>query len=473
MRLLVTGGAGSIGSHYVTRAREDADLPARLAASAEADGRHLSTADVLGWIAQRSRAHQFCVDRIPFAQLDQWGFEEPTGNLVHDSGKFFTVEGMRGATDEGPFRRWEQPIINQPEIGILGILVKEFDGALHLLMQAKMEPGNRNLLQLSPTVQATRSNFTGVHRGANVPYMDYFVDPARGRVLADALQSEHGAWFYRKVNRNMIVEVTEDVPVGDDFCWLTLGQIGRLLRADNVVNMDTRTVLSGAPMGATETGALHSDTEVLSWFTAERCRREVRTELKPLAEVTGWTRDEWLIGHKEGRFFSVIAVSVKAGSREVSGWTQPLFEPHGLGVTAFLSRRICGNLHVLVRARAEAGFRDTVELAPTVQCAPDNYAHLTGADRPLFLDLVLEAPSDRVRYSAVHSEEGGRFLNAESRYLIVDADQADAPLTPPPGFLWVTPGQLRSLVRHPHYVNVQARTLLACLNAGAVREHDR
>lgn len=35
----------------VTRAREDADLPARLAASAEADGRQLSTADVLGWMA--------------------------------------------------------------------------------------------------------------------------------------------------------------------------------------------------------------------------------------------------------------------------------------------------------------------------------------------------------------------------------------------------------------------------------------
>ncbi|MBE8525345.1 NDP-hexose 2,3-dehydratase family protein [Amycolatopsis sp. H6(2020)] len=455
----------------LTRAREDADLPALLAASvAETDGHDLRTADVLEWMAERRRAHRFRVDRIPFPQLDQWKFEEPTGNLVHDSGKFFTVEGLRGAADEGPYRHWEQPIINQPEIGILGIVVKEFDGVLHLLMQAKMEPGNRNLLQLSPTVQATRSNYTGVHRGADVRYLEHFVGPGRGRVLADVLQSEHGAWFYRKVNRNMIVEVTGDVPLADDFRWLTLGQIGELLRADNVVNMDTRTVLSSAPMGAVEAGALHTDTGVLSWLTAERCRREVCTELKPLAEVSGWSRGDQLIEHRERRFFRVVAVSVSAGSREVTGWSQPLFEPYGTGVVAFLTRRIGGTPHVLVRARAEAGFRDTVELAPTVQCVPGNHAHLTGSDRPPFLDLVLAAPPERVRYSAIHSEEGGRFLNAESRYLIVEADETESPLVAPRGFLWITPGQLRALVRHPHYVNVQARSLLSCLNTGAVPE---
>ncbi|MGO4418595.1 NDP-hexose 2,3-dehydratase family protein, partial [Streptomyces sp. MCAF7] len=67
----------------------------------------------------------------------------------------------------------------------------------------------------------------------------------------------------------------------------------------------------------------------------------------------------------------------------------------------------------------------------------------------------------------VHSEEGGRFLNADSRTLVVevDGDSGGAPLDPPPGYRWATPAQLRSLVRHGHYVNVQARTLLACLGA--------
>ncbi|CAM5359048.1 GDP-mannose 4,6-dehydratase [Streptomyces cyaneofuscatus] len=93
--------------------------------------------------------------------------------------------------DAGP--AWHQPIIVQPEVGILGILVKEFDGVPHFLMQAKMEPGNSNLLQISPTVQATRSNYTKAHKGADVRYLEYFRGPRQGRVLADVLQSEHQA----------------------------------------------------------------------------------------------------------------------------------------------------------------------------------------------------------------------------------------------------------------------------------------
>ncbi|MBZ3907944.1 MULTISPECIES: NDP-hexose 2,3-dehydratase family protein [Streptomyces] len=448
-------------------AREDTGTARRIARSATAvTGAHLRTEDVADWLDGRRRAHRFRVDRIPFADLDGWAFDEVTGNLGHRSGRFFTVEGLHVRTDEEPHPEWHQPIIKQPEVGILGLLVKEFDGVLHFLMQAKMEPGNPNLLQLSPTVQATRSNYTKVHRGADVKYIDHFVRSGRGSVVADVLQSEHGSWFFRKSNRNMIVETVEDVPLDDDFCWLTLGQIGELLHRDNVVNMDSRTVLACAPFPHDEAGALHSDTDLLSWFTAERSRHDVRAERVPLREVRGWHRGESSIDHEDGRHFRVVALGVQAGNREVSRWTQPMFEPHGLGVTAFLTRDIGGVRHVLAHARVEGGFLDTVELGPTVQYTPGNFAHLPGDRRPPFLDLVLTVPAERVRYEAVHSEEGGRFLDAQSRYLLVDADgDPRVPLDPPQGYRWVTPGQLTSLVRHGHYVNVQARTLLACLNS--------
>jgi oxidase EvaA len=84
---------------------------------------------------------------------------------------------------------------------------------------------------------------------------------------------------------------------------------------------------------------------------------------------------------------------------------------------------------------------------------------------PPFLDVVLGAAPERIRYEAVHAEEGGRFLNAVSRYLIVDTEDDAVPTEPPPGFRWVTAGQLTALVRHGHYLSVQARTLLACFRA--------
>ncbi|MFF7637022.1 NDP-hexose 2,3-dehydratase family protein [Kitasatospora sp. NPDC008050] len=455
--------------------REDGNLSARIAVSATtAQGAQLRTEDFRGWLAERGRANTFRVDRIPFAELIGWSFEESTGNLVHRSGRFFTVEGLRvteedGPYGDGPYAQWHQPIIKQPEVGILGILVKEFGGVLHFLMQAKMEPGNPNLLQLSPTVQATRSNYTKAHQGGDVKYIEYFVGPGRGRVIADVLQSEHGSWFFRKSNRNMLVEAEGDVPLLDDFCWLTLGQINELLREDNVVNMDSRTVLSCLPYPDTGTGALLSDIELLSWITNERSRHAVRAECVPLDTVPGWKRGESTIEHEAGRYFKVVAVAVTAGNREVTGWTQPLFEPVGLGVAAFLTRKFAGVPHLLVHARVEGGFLDTIELGPTVQYTPTNYAHLQGKDRPRYLDEVLATAADRIRYEAVHSEEGGRFLNAESRYLIIEADEETAPLDPPPGYAWVTPAQLTSLVRHGHFLNVQARTLLACLEAAGVR----
>lgn len=98
-----------------------------------------------------------------------------------------------------------------------------------------------------------------------------------------------------------------------------------------------------------------------------------------------------------------------------------------------------------------------------MQCAPSNYAPLPTEERPPFLDALLNASPERVRYSTVHSEEGGRFLDAESRYLVVETDEATTPTEPPPGYHWVTPGQLNWLAGHSRYVNVQARTLLAVL----------
>ncbi|UMP01390.1 NDP-hexose 2,3-dehydratase family protein [Amycolatopsis sp. EV170708-02-1] len=450
------------------RPRDDRDHADRIALSAATtDGAHMRTEDVRAWIDERREANVFHVGHIPFAELDQWGFQGGTGNLVHSSGRFFAIEGLHvvehdGPHGDGPYREWQQPVIKQPEVGILGILAKEFDGVLHFLMQAKMEPGNPNLVQLSPTVQATRSNYTKAHGGSNVKLIEYFAPPDPDRVIVDVLQAEQGSWFFRKSNRNMIVETVDDVPKEDDFCWLTLGQIAELMYEDETINMNSRSVLSCLPYHDPAPGAVLSDIQLLSWFTNERSRHDVRPARIPLKDVRGWKQGADAIEHEEGLYFKVLAVAVKGGNREKISWTQPLLESVGLGVVAFLVREIDGVRHVLVHARVDGGFVDTVELAPTLQCTPDNYAHLPAENRPPFLDEVMTVPRSRILYEAVHSEEGGRFLNVRARYLVVEAGET---VDPPPGYAWVTPAQLTALTRHGHYVNVEARTLLACINA--------
>jgi dTDP-4-dehydro-6-deoxy-alpha-D-glucopyranose 2,3-dehydratase len=128
----------------------------------------------IAWLRNRQAAHRYRIRQIPFCDLDHWHFDEETGNLVHDTGRFFTIRGVDVQTNWGTVGHWQQPIIDQPEIGYLGFLCKMIDGVLHFLVQAKMEPGNINLIQMAPTLQATRSNFSCVHKGTKPSFLQYF-----------------------------------------------------------------------------------------------------------------------------------------------------------------------------------------------------------------------------------------------------------------------------------------------------------
>lgn len=440
------------------------------------------------WLDEQRRGHHHAVRRAPLDTLPGWRFCRDTGDLVHASGRFFSVSGLRATTDFGaggqPPLTWTQPVIVQREVGLLGMLLKESRGEVHCLLQAKMEPGNLNGLQLSPTVQATRSNFTGVHRGRPVPYTEYFTGDRRGgRVLADSLQSEQGWWFLHKRNRNVVVMTDDDVPALDGFRWLSLRQVGALLLRDHLVNMDSRTVLSTLPPQQSardggpqtpvgEDDALHSFAEVLSVLSDARFRYELAQEQIPLRKVLedstsswGLTRDG--IGRPDGRHFTVLGVTVEAQAREVARWSQPLLAPVA-GLAGLLVRRVDGLPHVLLRARVEAGSLNVAEFGPTVQCST-RHLRGRGARRPEFLDTLIAPRAGRVLFDTQQSEEGGRFHHAVTRNLIVeltgDDEVAGAGTRDlPPDFCWVSVPQAQALLRHGNYLNVQARCLMTALS---------
>jgi oxidase EvaA len=441
------------------------------------------------WLDARRAINRFSVARIPLSDLKDWRFEEGAGNLTHRSGRFFRIEGLDVTTNFGSTPHWMQPIINQPEIGILGFITRKIGGLLHFLVQAKMEPGNINMLQLSPTVQATRSNYTQVHGGNRPPYLDYFLGHTRVRVLVDQLQSEQGARFLRKRNRNMIVEVDEreELPELPDFNWLTLGQLFELLLLDNLVNMDSRTVLScirptARDPGRNPTSVAQTDFReriyvsatapdawaanrmdaMIHWLTRMKTQYELKTSRVPLKDVADWVYDGEQIRHKDGKFFSVMGVSVEASNREVTCWQQPLIESSKGGVLAFLCRPIRGVLHFLVQGRVEPGNFDCVELAPTLQCTPSNYDRQRPETLPPFYDLVLNAAPEQMRYGALQSEEGGRFYHDVNRYLVVELDQAGE-LELPENYAWMTVAQLKEFIRFNNNVNIEARGLISCL----------
>ena len=450
------------------------------------ESRFGSVADTLHWVREQNERIKVQVERVGFDDLSDWRLDETAGALVHKSGKFFTVGGIQVKTNWGNIPTWEQPIINQPEIGYLGIICSYFDETLHFLLQAKVEPGNVNNVQLSPTLQATKSNYTQVHEGRKPLYLDYFLHAKPEQVLLDQLQSEQGARFYKKRNRNIIILIEEPIQVEEGFVWLTLAQIKELMRYDNIVNMDTRTVISGIPFEHiddavwqessinkqrlvidqpmvascfSDNSSMHDFDTIINWLTVMKCRYELEVVPKSLFSLKDWVIGKDSISHAQKKYFKVIATKVSISNREVSSWMQPLVEPCQQGIVAFIVKKINGVYHFLVQAKLECGNFDIVEMAPTVQCLTGSYEDHS---KVLFLAYVLAAKQDQRYFDTLQSEEGGRFYREQNRNMIVIADD-DFPEQVPDNYCWLTQQQMITFIKFNNFLNIQARSLLAAL----------
>ncbi|WP_348721951.1 NDP-hexose 2,3-dehydratase family protein [Parabacteroides goldsteinii] len=457
-------------------------------------GAVITTEAVLNWMKEKNSLVISNISELPLDELKGWSFTKD--RIAHTSGKFFSIDGIRVKTNYGLVNEWEQPIINQPEIGFLGFIVKKINGILHFLLQAKIEPGNLNIVQLSPTLQATRSNYMRVHNGITPKYLDYFTGEKKVKILVDQLQSEQGARFLQKRNRNIIVEVgeNEDLPVYDEFIWLTLRQIKELLGYPNVINMDTRTVISCIQFGSyreidlkllevfqsysgihldnkysflmsvlNEENHLHDLQYIISWITALKFKYELQIGKVPLEGISDWVFENGIIHHMQNKYFSVIGVSVQIGNREVTSWNQPMIKSAQDGLMGFLVKKINGIYHFLVQAKLEAGNFDIVEMAPTVQCLTGNYRKGKNEYEIPYLDLFLNAEQENIWYSTYQSEEGGRFYHEQNLNMIVEVHD-DFPVDVHENYCWMTLNQMLSFVTYNNYLNMAARSLISVIN---------
>jgi oxidase EvaA len=132
------------------------------------------------------------------------------------------------------------------------------------------------------------------------------------------------------------------------------------------------------------------------------------------------------------------------------------------GLFAFICKEIYGVIHFLVQAKNEPGIFDSVEMGPTVHCNMAGWSTPEARAETPFVDYVLNATPDQIRFDAKESEEGGRFYREENRNLIVEADDS-FPNEVPDEFIWMTVRQLKDMIRYNNFVNVEARSLLSCL----------
>ena len=85
-------------------------------------------------------------------------------------------------------------------------------------MRANVEPGNINKLQISPSVQATKSNYTRVHGGKKIKYLNFFLK--KRRWLINSKQTEQGFNYLLKKNRNILLNINKNLFLQDNYKWI-------------------------------------------------------------------------------------------------------------------------------------------------------------------------------------------------------------------------------------------------------------
>lgn len=438
-----------------------------------------TTEELWRWIEEINKNTFVMVEESNLENDDMWFYDDYNGEISNRKRSFFSISGMRYFIN-GEFVE-EQPIIFQPEIGYLGIICKEIEGVIHFLMQAKIEPGNVNCVQISPTIQATKSNFTRVHGGKLPPYFDYFDNCNSYNVIYDQIQPEQTTRFYKKRNRNIIILVDDNVKELPNFRWMTLGQIKEFLKIDNLVNMDTRTVISGIPFVSfslkedelKEIRKLINDDplfksifeadpqkylpQIFGYINKYKMYNDNISIKIPLSQLVDWEIGPIGLTCRKPADFNVRFYNIEIHGREIKNWSQPLFCAKGNATYGLLTREKNGILQILVRIVSSIGCYDCVEIGPTIQWEASHDVVLDNIVDKYFRKAMCD--KERTVRDVVLSEEGGRFYHEQNRNIIIRFDDCLFEELPE-GYVWVDYGTLNLLIYSSGCLSIQLRNLL-------------
>lgn len=439
-----------------------------------------STEDILRWIDEKNENIHVMINKIPYNYDGFWYYEKESGEIKNRHNSFFQIKGIVKRSTEGES---EQPIIIQNEIGYLGIIGKVFDGVLYFLMQAKVEPGNVNKIQISPTIQATKSNFMRTHGGKAPAYLEYFSNKKNYEIVVDQIQSEQSSRFLGKRNRNIIIIVDDNVPVLETHKWMTLGQIKQLMAYNNIVNMDTRTVISCIPFSLRDftykelthikrlfkREALFNSmffgeagtaiNKIYQYINEIKMLDTTKVELVKLYNLKTWHTNECLEFTSNNAEFKIVYCDIEIEGREVRKWQQPLFEAMGESLFGLIYCVDNNVMKFLIKAKFEVGCFDKIEVGPSVQLGP--YEKYSNSVDKLFARKL--KANDGVEFQGLFSEEGGRFYHEQNRNVIMRVEKEEIGELPE-GYFWADYQTVNILIQFNNCLNIQLRNLFAIID---------
>ena len=405
------------------------------------------------WLKKQGKKHLLKVKIINLSKLNNWKVNKI--KIYHQSKKFFQIVGIKVISNFYK-NNWDQPIIIQNEVGILGI-IKNIKTKKYLL-QAKVEPGNINKLQLAPTVQATKSNFSRVHGGNKVPYIEYFL---RIKKISRYNQSEQGFRYFHKFNSNILIKNIKNIKKEPNFYWFSKKEIKDLICKKNIINMDTLSVLSSVLKKTKKDHPINTKKKINNWLKILDKKFYIKVKVINFDKLKDWSVNLKNITHKKKKHFSVIGVNVETNRREVNNWSQPILKGKNMAFAGFIKTKINNTDHYLCRYILKPGLKKNV-IGCTINTSDmSTYFENTSFNSIEKFFFSKEAKKNIV-YDNILSDEGGRFYKCQIRYMI-SAITYEKVKKIPKNYIWVSYNQIVEMIKNKR-LDIESRLLFACNN---------
>tara|TARA_B100000965_G_scaffold402682_1_gene429133 strand:+ start:528 stop:1790 length:1263 start_codon:yes stop_codon:yes gene_type:complete len=409
----------------------------------------------LNWIRKQKIKQKIKIKINKISKLDKWKYDKYM--LFHVSKKFFKIIGINIKTNF--FKKgWDQPIIQQNEIGILGIIknIKENK----YLLQAKIEPGNINKLQLSPTLQATKSNYSIVHGGKRVLFLNFFL----GKQKFKSIQSEQAFRYYNKNNANILLNTNRKIDHSNQFKWFKKDEIFWLLKKKNLINMDTLSVFSCFIKKRSLDLPVNNSKDIKRWILNNDKKYYLKTKIKAISDLKDWNITKDKIIHKNNNFFSIIGLNIISNTREVKKWSQPIIKGKDMSLAGFIMKDFNKTCHYLCRYILKPGSNKS-----TISCTVNtsdikNYKKLntlSNFQKKIIKEFFLNKKTNFI-YNNILSEEGGRFYHSQINYKAIYL-KSNQNLNKPNSYIWISQNQMIELIRK-RKIDIEARLLFGILN---------
>jgi len=415
------------------------------------------------WLNKQRSLHKLNVKIIDLNAISNWKFTKKS--IHHNSNRFFKIVGLKILSNFYK-KNWEQPIIIQNEIGILGIIRNK--KTKKYLLQAKVEPGNINKLQIAPTVQATKSNYNRVHGGLKVPYIDYFL---KLKKLSIFNQSEQGFRYLYKFNSNILIEIKKKIVIKKEFYWFSKKEIKEMIKEKNLINMDTISVFSSFISKLKTNNSFNSNKTINEWIKKNDSIYFIKTKIVDLNSLKEWSIKLKKIIHKNNKHFSIIGINVKTSKREINNWSQPILKGKKMAFAGFIKTKIKNTDHYLCRYTLKPGLKKS-----SIGCTA-NTSDISIFDKNINLDntenkftknfFFTKKYKNNIIYDNILSDEGGRFYKCQIRYMISLVDFNDI-LNIPKNYMFLSHNQIVEMIKNKR-LDIESRLLFACDNIDHIK----